>query len=99
MPAATTWPPPLLLAAVSPCRCRTVATSSGSPPTTALIPVGVTALAAAMARPRSRTNTIACSTLSTPASGGGGDLTHGVPGGGADAAAQVGRPLEEAEQR
>ena len=67
VPAATTWPPPLLLAAVSPCCCRLAASSSGSPPMTALMPVGVTALAAAMARPRSRTKTIACSALSAPA--------------------------------
>ena len=66
VPAATIWPRPLWLAAVSSRRVRVSATSSGSPPTTALIEVGVTALAAAIARPRSRTNTIACSALSTP---------------------------------
>ena len=41
-------------------------TSSCEPPITALMPVGVTALAAAMPLPRSRTNTIACSADRTP---------------------------------
>ena len=63
-----------------PCRSRRAATSSGSPPRTALMPVGVTALAAAMARPRSRTKTIACSSVSDPGHGGGGDLADRVPG-------------------
>ena len=68
VPAATTCPALFTLAGVSPQRSIAALTSSGSPPTTALMPVGVTALAAAIARPRSRTSTIACSLLSTPAS-------------------------------
>src|SRR5674476_365169 len=67
LPAATTWPPPLLFAAVSPCLASTCATSSGSPPRTALMPVGVTLAASAISLPRSRTNTMACSAVMTPA--------------------------------
>jgi hypothetical protein len=52
---------PLLLAAVSPCAEMAARTSSASPPMTAAMLVGVTADAAAIARPRSRTRTIACS--------------------------------------
>src|SRR3954447_19329850 len=57
-----------MFAAVRPCFSRAALTSSGFPPRTALMPVGVTALAAAMARPRSRTRTIACSWDRTPVS-------------------------------
>lgn len=67
VPAATTWPAPLMLAGVRPCCSRTARTSSGSPPRTALIPVGVACAAAAMPRPRSRTRTMACSAEMTPA--------------------------------
>ena len=66
VPAATIWPLPLLLAGVSPWASMAASTSSGLPPITAVIEVGVAALAAAIARPRSRTNTIACSADSTP---------------------------------
>ncbi len=66
VPAATTWPLPLLLAAVSPCRSIVASTSSGLPPITAVIEVGVVALAAAIDWPRSATKTIACSLEMTP---------------------------------
>ena len=63
VPAATTWPGPLSLAATSPWRSIAARTSSRSPPSTAVIPVGVAAAASAIARPRSRTRTIACSAV------------------------------------
>ena len=66
VPAATIWPAPLTLAAVRPQRSMAARTSVSSPPMTALIPVGVAALASAMERPRSRTKTIACSADRTP---------------------------------
>ena len=66
MPAATIWPAPLLFAAVSPWLARAASTSSALPPMIAVIEVGVCALAAAIARPRSRTKTIACSAEMTP---------------------------------
>ncbi len=67
VPAATTWPGPLSLAAVRPWRSITASTSSRSPPRTAVIPVAVVAAAAAIALPRSRTSTIACSAVMTRA--------------------------------
>ena len=48
VPAATVWPAPLTLAGVAPEASMAASTSAGSPPTTALMPVGVTAAAAAM---------------------------------------------------
>ncbi len=41
VPAATVWPAPLTLAAVAPAAPMAARTSAGSPPTTALMPVGV----------------------------------------------------------
>ena len=67
VPAATTWPGPLSLAATRPCFSRTASTFSRSPPRTAVMPVAVTAAASAMALPRSRTSTIACSAVITRA--------------------------------
>ena len=67
VPAATTWPGPLSLAAVRPWRSMTARTSSRSPPRTAVIPVAVVAAASAIALPRSRTSTIACSAVITRA--------------------------------
>ena len=61
VPPATICPAPLLLAGVSPCSASLAKTTSASPPCTADIPVGVCAAAAAIALPRSRTNTMACS--------------------------------------
>ena len=69
-----------------------VGTSSGFPPSTALMPVGVTALAAAIARPRSRTRTSACSAVSTPAEGRRGELADRVAGDGVGDAGGVGGP-------
>ena len=66
-PAATTWPAPLTLAGVRSWRSMVASTSSGSPPSTALMPVGVAALAAAIARPRWATNRMASVSVSTPA--------------------------------
>ena len=63
VPAATTWPGPLTLAGVRPCLSRTASTSSASPPSTAVMPVGVAFAASAIARPRSRTRTMACSAV------------------------------------
>ncbi len=59
----------------------------------------VAAAAAAMAWPRSRTKTIACSAVMTPAAVGRGDLADGVPGAGTDLAVGVGGVREEGEQR
>ncbi len=67
VPAATTWPGPLLLAGVRPCFSIVASTSSGSPPRIAVIPVSVTAAASAIALPRSRTRTMACSAVITRA--------------------------------
>ena len=67
VPAATIWPGPLSLAGVSPCLSSVASTSSRSPPSTAVMPVAVTAAASAIALPRSRTSTIACSALITRA--------------------------------
>ena len=67
LPAATTWPAALRLAAVRPCLASVSSTSSGSPPSTAVMPVGVAADAVAIARPRSRTSTRAASAVITPA--------------------------------
>ncbi len=51
-PAATIWPAPLRLAGVSPAASMAATTSSGSPPSTADMPVGVSAQAAAISAPR-----------------------------------------------
>ena len=67
VPAATIWPGPLSLAGVRPCRDERASTSSRSPPRTAVMPVGVCAAAAAIALPRSRTSTMACSAVMTRA--------------------------------
>ena len=85
VPAATTWPAPLSLAAVRPCSLERGEHL-----------VGVAAEdgghagrrrgrgASAIARPRSRTSTIACSAVIDAGAGGGGDLADAVAGGGAD---------------
>ena len=67
VPAATTWPAPLTLAAVRPCRSSASATSAGSPPRTALMPVGVSG-AGGGHRPRRarRTKPMASWSDSTP---------------------------------
>ena len=65
VPAATIWPAPFSLAAVSPCSASLATTASRSPPRTAVMPVGRAAAASAIARPRSRTRTMACSALIT----------------------------------
>ena len=49
-PAATIWPAPLLFAGVSPCFSMLARTASSSPPSTAVMPVSVSAAAAAIAR-------------------------------------------------
>ena len=54
---------PLTLAGVRPCLSSVASTSSASPPSTAVMPVGVASAASAIARPRSRTSTIACSAV------------------------------------
>ena len=64
-------------------------TSSGLPPITAVIEVGVTALAAAIARPRSRTNTMASLVGQGAHEGRRGDLADGVTGDHADAVRPV----------
>ena len=68
LPAATIWPAPLRLAAVRPSSSIPAATSSGSPPSTADMPVGASAQAAAISRPRSRASATAASGPKTPAS-------------------------------
>ncbi len=67
VPAATIWPGPLSLAAVTPCLSSAARTSSRSPPRIAVMLVGVLAAASAIERPRSRTSTMACSGLIAPA--------------------------------
>src|SRR6478735_6613592 len=67
VPAATVWPAPLTLAAVAPAAPMAARTSAGSPPTTALMPVGVAAAAAAILLARSRTNVMASDSDRTPA--------------------------------
>ena len=67
-PAATIWPAPLRLAGYSPAASMAATTSSGSPPSTALMPVGSSAQAAAISRPRTAAKVTAASAVSTPAS-------------------------------
>lgn len=67
VPAATVCPAPLTLAGVAPAAVIADRTSAGSPPTTALMPVGVTAAAAAMLLARSRTKLMASASVRTPA--------------------------------
>src|SRR5690606_25414668 len=67
VPAATICPEPLSLAGVSPAALIAASTSSRSPPSTAVMPVGVTAEASAMPRPRSATSARASRVVSTPA--------------------------------
>ena len=98
VPAATIWPGPLSLAGVRPCLSRVASTSSRSPPRTAVMPVGVTATASAIALPRSRTRTIACSAVMAPAAPAARELADAVPGDGADAGKR-GRLGEELERR
>src|SRR5690606_19104221 len=66
-PAATTCPPPLTFAGHRWAASIAASTSCGSPPTTALIPVGVCAAAAAMARARWETRPTAPVSVSAPA--------------------------------
>ncbi len=66
VPAATICPGPLSLAAVRSSSASFARTSSRSPPRMAVIDVGRCADALAIALPRSRTNTIACSALIAP---------------------------------
>ncbi len=97
VPAATIWPGPLSLAGVSPCLSSVASTSSRSPPRTAVMPVAVTAAASAIALPRSRTSTMACSARDHPGTRGGAELAHAVSGDRADAAEGVGWVREELE--
>ena len=85
VPAATTWPAPLSLAAVRPCSSSVARTSSRSPPSTAVMPVrrergglghGAAALADEDHRLLGRDHARA---------GGGGDLADAVAGADADA--------------
>ena len=62
------------------------------------MPVGLSAAASAIARPRSRTSTIACSARDHAGAGGGGDLADAVPGGRADDVERVGRVREELQR-
>ena len=80
VPAATIWPGPLSLAAVRPCLSIAASTSSRSPPSTAVMPVGVAAAAPAIALPRSRTRTIACSAVITRAPAAAVELADAVAG-------------------
>ena len=66
-PAATVWPAPLRLAGSRPSRSIVASTSSGFPPSTALMPVGSSAHAAAISRPRTAASATAVSASSTPA--------------------------------
>ena len=66
-PAATICPAPLRLAGSSPNRSSVASTSSRFPPSTALMPVGSRAQAAAISRPRTAASATAASGSSTPA--------------------------------
>src|SRR5699024_8855394 len=66
-PAATVWPPPLTLAGLAPAASMAESTSSGWPPTTADVPVGVVAAAEAMPRPRTDTKRMASAEVRIPA--------------------------------
>ena len=91
-PAATTWPAPLTLAGVRSWRAIVASTSSGSPPSTALIPVGVAALACGH-RPAALGDEAHRVGLGEhPGRGGGGDLADRVPGEGAGAGGCRGVP-------
>ena len=67
VPAATICPAALTFAGVRPCRAIAASTTSWSPPSTAVIPVGSAAAASAMARPRTAVRRSASSAVSTPA--------------------------------
>ena len=77
-PAATTWPAPLRLAGSSPSSSRRASTSSGFPPSTALMPVGSNAHAAAISRPRTAASATAASGRQHARDGGRGQLADGV---------------------
>ena len=66
-PAATTWPAPLTFAGTSPAVAIAASTSDGSPPRTALIPVGTSAAASAMNDARAETRDTASTSSRTPA--------------------------------
>jgi hypothetical protein len=66
-PAATIWPAPLRFAGISPSASIAATTSAGSPPSTAVIPVGASAQAAAISRPRTPARVTAVSGANTPA--------------------------------
>ena len=80
-PAATIWPAPLRLAGSSPSSSRRASTSSGFPPRTALMPVGSSAHAAAISRPRTAASATAASGVEHAGDRGRGQLADGVPGG------------------
>ncbi len=67
VPAATICPAALTFAGVSPCFSMLASTSSSAPPSTAVIPVSVTAAALAIARPRIPISRIASAGLITDA--------------------------------
>lgn len=67
VPAATIWPAPFTLAGVRPSFSRCATDTSGSPPSSADMPVPVIAAASAMARPRLRTRVSAAVSSRTPA--------------------------------
>lgn len=67
VPAATICPAPLTFAGVRPSFSRCATETSGSPPSSADMPVSVIAAASAMARPRLRTRVRAAVSSRTPA--------------------------------
>ena len=79
-PAATTCPAPLTLAGVRSCRSMAASTSSGSPPSTALMPVGVAALACGHRPAALGDEAHGVGLGEHPGRGGGGDLADRVPG-------------------
>ncbi len=99
VPAATICPGPLSLAAVRPCLSMAARTSSRSPPRTAVIPVGAAAAAPAIALPRSRTSTIACSAVMTRAPVAAVSSADAVPGDRAHLAERVRGVGEDPERR
>ncbi|GMA31016.1 hypothetical protein GCM10025875_10080 [Litorihabitans aurantiacus] len=66
-PAATTCPAPLTLAGQAPARSIAASTSSGSPPSRAVMPDGFAAAACAIARARAETRATAELASNSPA--------------------------------
>ncbi len=80
-PAATIWPAALRLAGTRSSASRRASTSASSPPSRADMPVGSSAQALAISRPRVAARATASSAEMTPGYRVGGELADGVSGG------------------